>query len=85
MQYDSTLKETAIWVALFNHSSVQNPIQLDESSLKYNKGYYGVWWTSTERSSNNQSACFRYLFTEYAELGGSWWKIAGFSMKCLKD
>jgi uncharacterized protein (TIGR02145 family) len=47
-------------------------------------GNYGVWWCSTERSSNG--ACNRILSINDNGIGGSSYsKGSGFSVRCLKD
>ncbi|MFH0843549.1 MAG: fibrobacter succinogenes major paralogous domain-containing protein [Bacteroidota bacterium] len=58
-------------------------------SFKYDffhMGYFAVFWTSTEFISDVQSAWFRYLAMDEVRIEKStWWKITGFSVRCVKD
>jgi len=48
--------------------------------------FYCLWWTSTEYILDTQSAWFRalHLFNSGIERN-TYWKIAGFSLRCVKD
>jgi uncharacterized protein (TIGR02145 family) len=49
-------------------------------------GTYGVFWTSTEYSSDNIKAWYRYLFANSINISGSFYlKVTGFSVRCVKD
>lgn len=49
-------------------------------------GYYCLWWSSTEFISNTESAWFRalHVFNSGIERN-TYWKFAGFSIRCVKD
>lgn len=52
----------------------------------WNLKYYAVFWTSSLVSTDPQSAYYRYISTDAVDVGrNTWWKITGFSVRCIKD
>ena len=52
----------------------------------FNLEYFGLWWSSTGLHTDSQSAWYRYLSTNSVGITrDSWWKISGFSIRCIKD
>jgi uncharacterized protein (TIGR02145 family) len=48
--------------------------------------YFGIWWSSTESYTDSQSAWYRYISTNSVDVASDiWWKITGFSIRCVKD
>jgi uncharacterized protein (TIGR02145 family) len=55
----------------------------DRSSF-YGLGYIAQFWSATENGS--KYAWYRYLISYYSEVGRGYdWKLAGFSVRCLRD
>ena len=47
-------------------------------------GYYGYWWSSTERGTTG--AWFRYLYNYSSNVFRNYFgKTCGFSVRCLRD
>jgi uncharacterized protein (TIGR02145 family) len=50
------------------------------------KGYWGVWWSSTEQNPINKYAWYRTLSTFNINLESNYfWKFAGYSIRCVMD
>ena len=52
----------------------------------FNLEYFSLFWTSTEAHNDSQSAWFRSLSYNGVDVErDTWWKITGFSIRCVKD
>ena len=50
------------------------------------QGYFATFWTSSSLTTDTQRAWYRYLATNEVKIESSlWWKITGFSVRCIRD
>ena len=56
----------------------------DYDGTFYGIGYYGYWWSATEYTATN--AWIRYMLDDLSDVyRGSYGKVVGFSVRCVRD